>query len=236
MQICKNITMLMFHGNAGNVGHRLPIGKVLAESIGCHVFMVEYRGYGLSTGVPNEEGLNIDAQTALEYVRKHEELRDTKLVIYGQSLGGAVAIKLVANNQEDGDIHGLILENTFTSIRKLIPSIMPAAKLLARLCHQQWGSDETLPKITKAIPMLFMSGLKDEIVPPIMMKTLFDSCKSPADRTWKQFPNGDHNSTVGEPGYFDAIWSFLLKHVIHAGSGDELSRQSSRSSIQSGLR
>lgn len=215
----KNITILTFHGNAGNVGHRLPIGKVLSESIGCHVFMVEYRGYGLSTGTPNEEGLSIDAQTAIEYVRKHDELRDSKIVIYGQSLGGAVSIKLVANNQDAGDIAGLILENTFTSIRKLIPYIMPAAKYLARLCHQQWNSDETLPKITRPIPILFLSGLKDEIVPPVMMKTLFDSCKTPSNRVWKQFPNGDHNATVAEPGYFDAIWSFLLQEVIPNAKG-----------------
>ena len=226
----KNITLLMFHGNAGNIGHRLPIAKVLAESLGCHVFMAEYRGYGLSTGTPNEEGLNMDAQTSLDYVRSLDELRDNKLVIYGQSLGGAVSIRLVANNQDADDIHGLILENTFTSIRKLIPSVMPAAKILARFCHQQWNSDDTLPKITKPIPMLFLSGLKDEIVPPIMMKTLFDSAKSPADRIWKQFPNGDHNSTVSEAGYFDAIWSFLIHEVFHGAWGAKISKQSTRSS------
>ena len=163
-------------------------------------------------------------------MRKHEELRGTQLVVYGQSLGGAVSIKLVANNQDDGDIHGLILEITFTSIRILIPSILPAGSFLARLCDQHWSSDEILPKITQPIPMLFLSGLKDEIVPPIMMKTLFDSCKSPSDRIWKQFPNGDHNSTVAEPGYFEAIWSFLSQNVLHERQG-RTSRQSSQSSL-----
>jgi abhydrolase domain-containing protein 13 len=217
-QLQKNITLLTFHGNAGNIGHRLPIGKVLAESLGCHVFMVEYRGYGLSTGSPSEDGLTIDGQTALDYVRNHDELSKTKIVIYGQSLGGAVAVKLVQANQNAGDIAGVILENTFTSIRKLIPIVMPPAKFIASWCHQKWGSDETLAEVTnKKIPFLFLSGLRDEIVPPIMMKTLFETC--PSRKVWKEFPNGDHNSTVAEPGYFDAIWTFLVQDVLDGFRG-----------------
>jgi abhydrolase domain-containing protein 13 len=209
----KNVTLLTFHGNAGNVGHRLPIGKVLAESLGCHVFMVEYRGYGLSTGSPNEDGLTIDGQTALDFVRNHDELKKTKIVVYGQSLGGAVTVKLVQVNQDVGDIAGVILENTFTSIRKLIPSVMPPAKFIASWCHQRWSSDEYMAKITNTkIPFLFLSGLKDEIVPPFMMKTLFEAC--PSRKAWKEFPNGDHNSTVAEAGYFDAIWTFLVQDVL----------------------
>jgi abhydrolase domain-containing protein 13 len=212
-QLRKNITLLTFHGNAGNVGHRLPIGKVLAESLGCHVFMVEYRGYGSSTGAPSEDGLTIDGQTALDYVRNHDELKKTKIVVYGQSLGGAVTIKLVHANQDIGDIAGVILENTFTSIRKLIPSVMPPAKYIASWCHQKWASDETIVKMTnKDIPILFLSGLKDEIVPASMMKTLYETC--PTRKTFNAFPNGDHNSTVAEQGYFDAIWQFLVQEVL----------------------
>jgi abhydrolase domain-containing protein 13 len=209
----KNITVLMFHGNAGNVGHRLPIGKFLSESLGCNVFMLEYRGYGLSTGTPDERGLAIDAQTALDYIRARSELRDTKLVIYGQSLGGAVAIRLLEDNQKEGDIAGVILENTFTSIRKLIPTAFPPAKYISRLCHQLWPSDETLARITTDIPILFLSGLKDEIVPAHMMKTLYDICKVKL-KLWKAFPNGHHNDTVAEPGYFGAIWTFLTRDVL----------------------
>ena len=111
----------MFHGNAGNIGHRVPIAKVLEENIGCNVLMLEYRGYGLSTGDPDEEGINIDAQTALDYIRQQKETQSGKIIVFGQSLGGAVAIQLVARNQEAGDIVGLVLENTFTSIRDMIP-------------------------------------------------------------------------------------------------------------------
>lgn len=111
----------MFHGNAGNIGHRVPIAKVLEENLGCNVFMLEYRGYGLSTGTPDENGINLDAQTALDFIRNQKETEGGKVIVYGQSLGGAVAVQLVARNQEAGDITAMILENTFTSIREMIP-------------------------------------------------------------------------------------------------------------------
>lgn len=126
--------------------------------------MLEYRGYGLSTGTPNEKGLAIDAQTALDFIRQREDMRSNNIVVYGQSLGGAVSIDLVAKNKGTGDIKGLILENTFLSIAKMIPSVMPLAKYLTPLCHEYWKSEEALPKITD-IPILFLSGLQDEIVP-----------------------------------------------------------------------
>lgn len=160
----SNVTVLMFHGNAGNIGHRLPIAKMIISMVGCNVFMLEYRGYGLSTGEPDESGLAIDAQTALDYLLGRAETASHRLVIYGQSLGGAVSIRLVAKNQNVGNIAGLILENTFLSMRKLIPSVVPPAKYLTLLCHQVWPSDSLIPTITK-VPILFLSGLQDEIVP-----------------------------------------------------------------------
>ena len=170
----------MFHGNAGAIAHRVPIARVLEQSVGCNVLMLEYRGYGLSTGDPDEKGLQIDAQAGLEWIRTNPETRSSKIVVYGQSLGGAVGIDLVMKNQQAEDIAALILENTFLSIRKMIPrsedfiatepctdvydSVFPPARYIAPLCHERWISEEALPRITK-IPILFLSGLKDEIVP-----------------------------------------------------------------------
>ncbi len=99
----------------------MPIAKVLDEQLGCTVLMLEYRGYGLSTGTPDEEGLRVDAQTGLDYLRQREDTRDSRIVVYGQSLGGAVAVWLVARGLGGGDVRGVVLENTFTSVRKLIP-------------------------------------------------------------------------------------------------------------------
>jgi len=132
-------------------------------------------------------------------------------VIYGQSLGGAVSIDLVAKNKGTGDIKALILENTFLSIAKMIPSVFPIAKYLTPLCHQYWRSEEMLPQITD-VPVLFLSGLQDEIVPPSHMKGLFRACRS-KQVVWREFASGDHNNTVGERGYFEAIAEFLEKYV-----------------------
>jgi abhydrolase domain-containing protein 13 len=208
----RPVTIITFHGNAGNVGHRLPIAKVLANELQCTTLMVDYRGYGLSTGSPNEKGLAIDAQTALDYVRQRADLKSSKIVIYGQSLGGAVSIDLVAKNKGIGDIKGLILENTFLSIAKMIPSVVPLAKYLTPLCHEYWESERTLPQITD-IPVLFISGLQDEIVPPAHMKKLFRLCKS-STVVWKELPHGDHNNSVAEPGYFYFIEDFIKSHIL----------------------
>lgn len=115
----------MFHGNAGNVGHRIPIARMLVNTLSCSVMMLEYRGYGLSTGSPDESGLTIDANTAWDWLSKNEETKDDGLVVYGQSLGGALAIKLIGKRQAEGRCAGLILENTFLSMRKLIPRYIP---------------------------------------------------------------------------------------------------------------
>lgn len=210
-RLARDVTVLMFHGNAGNIGHRIPIAKIMQEVVGCNVLMLEYRGYGLSTGVPDETGLKVDAQTGLDYIRQRAETMHTKIVIYGQSLGGAVAINLVADNQENGDIAGLILENTFLSIRKLIPTVFPPARYLARLCHQHWTSEEVLPKITD-VPILFLSGLKDELVPPSNMTQLYAICNSNR-KIWRTLPNGGHNDSVAEPGYFEHILEFITEEV-----------------------
>ncbi|CZT11920.1 related to S.pombe Bem46 protein [Rhynchosporium agropyri] len=203
----KNLTVLMFHGNAGNIGHRVPIARMLVHQIGCSVLMLEYRGYGLSTGSPDETGLMIDAQTGFDYLRQRSETRDNDIVIYGQSLGGAVSIQLVKRNQNDKRLVGLVLENTFLSMRKLIPSIIPPAKYLTLLCHQIWASDTYLPSITE-VPILFLSGLQDEIVPPSHMRRLFELCQTPT-KVWKPLPGGDHNSSVVEEGYFESIQDFI---------------------------
>ncbi|PHH61536.1 hypothetical protein CDD81_273 [Ophiocordyceps australis] len=205
----SDITLLMFHGNAGNIGHRLPIAKAIINLVGCNVLMLEYRGYGTSTGEPDETGLMIDAQTGLDYLRQRAETRNHRLLVYGQSLGGAVGIKLVARNQHQGDIAGLVLENTFLSMRKLIPSVIPPAKYLTLLCHQVWPSESILPTIDK-VPVLFISGLHDEIVPPDHMRQLYHLCNAPS-KTWKPLPSGDHNSSVLEEGYFEAIADFVAQ-------------------------
>lgn len=134
--------------------------------------MLEYRGYGLSTGSPDESGLMIDAQTGYEYLRQRAETRDHDIVVFGQSLGGAVSVQLVAKNQNDKRLVGLVLENTFLSMRKLIPQYAPQFQLvlaklifLIALSHQP----NTLPSsVIKSGHPILSSHL--------LLKSRFSSC------------------------------------------------------------
>lgn len=165
-----------------------------------NVFMLSYRGYGRSTGTPNEKGLKIDSQRALDFILDHPILQHTPLFAYGQSIGGAVAIDLVHRNQ--ARFAGIIIENTFLSIRALIPSVMPLAAPIAQLCHQIWATETLIT--TMNTPILFLSGLKDELVPPQHMRKLYELCGS-GNKVWREFARGTHNDTVIQPEYFNII-------------------------------
>merc|ERR1712013_484129 len=109
-------TLLYFHGNAGNIGHRLQNVKGLYSALGCNVALLEYRGYGRSEGSPSEEGLCMDAQAALDYLHTREDIASDRIIIFGRSLGGAVAVDLATRSQNKEKIAAVLLENTFTSI------------------------------------------------------------------------------------------------------------------------
>ncbi|ORY97135.1 Alpha/Beta hydrolase protein [Lobosporangium transversale] len=202
----KRPTILFLHANAGNMGHRLSIADVFYRQFGCNVFMLSYRGYGLSEGSPTEKGLKIDAKTALNYIKGHPVLSETKLIAYGQSIGGAVSIDIVAKNQDQ--FSGLIIENTFLSLPKVIPHVLPMISALSFLCHQIWNSEQMIQYISR-LPVLFLSGKKDELVPPAHMMELHRLLDTTGEVVWREFPNGTHNDTCLKPGYFEAIKAFL---------------------------
>ncbi|KAH9916739.1 alpha/beta-hydrolase [Epithele typhae] len=168
----KRPTVIMFHGNGGNVGHRIPLAKVFYVRMRCNVLMLSYRGYGLSEGNPSEKGIRIDAQCALDHILHHPQLSRTPIFLYGQSIGGAVAIDLATRNKHI--MRGLILENTFLSLPQLVPSAMPVLGPFAFLCHQKWDSASKVPLIPAETPMLLLSGTRDEVVPPEHMKGLWE--------------------------------------------------------------
>ncbi|CAG8589914.1 10467_t:CDS:2 [Funneliformis caledonium] len=204
-------TILFFHANAGNMGHRLPIARKLYIDFKCNVVMLSYRGYGLSEGTPTEKGLRIDSQTILDFILNDEDLKNTKLIAYGQSLGGAVSIDLVSRNEDK--FSGMILENTFLSLPKVIPYVLPQIRYLTFLCHQIWPSEQSIQQIVN-IPILFLSGLRDELVPPSHMRQLYELSQTRATKLWKEFSDGTHNDTIIQFGYFDAIQNFIKKYVI----------------------
>lgn len=109
-------TFVYFHGNAGNIGHRLQNASGIFHTLQCNVLMVEYRGYGLSTGAPSERGFHSDARAAIDYLFTRHDLDLNQIVLFGRSLGGAVAIDMAADIEYSQRIMCVIVENTFTSI------------------------------------------------------------------------------------------------------------------------
>ncbi|TIB63261.1 hypothetical protein E3P77_03574 [Wallemia ichthyophaga] len=206
-------TVIIFHANAGNMGHRLPLAQVFYKNLNTNVLMVSYRGYGKSEGVPSEAGIRIDARAALKFIQQHPLTSSTNVILYGQSIGGAVCIDLAKDYPDS--IHALILENTFTSIPQLIPSIIPLLTPFTFLCTEKWNSGESIKKIGKSVHTLFLSGRQDEIVPVSHMESLYRKVKEDRDEklssicTWKSFPHGTHNDTCISPDYWNSVADFL---------------------------
>nr|CAD7441153.1 unnamed protein product [Timema bartmani] len=210
-------TVLFLHGNAGNMGHRLQNVLGLYQNLQCNVLMLEYRGYGLSQGNPTEAGLCMDAKIALGYLASRSDINHKEIIVFGRSLGGAVAIDLASQLEYAQKIWCLILENTFTSIPEM-------AKVLIgwRLLHylplfvykNKFLSLNKIGHVT--VPTLFVSGLADNLVPPRMMSELHQKCGS-NNKQLLQFEVGTHNETWTSPGYYHSLATFLRDARVRRG-------------------
>ncbi|EDW57785.1 protein ABHD13 [Drosophila virilis] len=208
---CKSVpTLLYFHGNAGNMGHRMQNVWGIYHHLHCNILMVEYRGYGLSTGVPSERGLVTDARAAIDYLHTRHDLDHSQLILFGRSLGGAVVIDVAADTVYGQKLMCAIVENTFTSIRDMaVELVHPSVKYIPNLLYK--NKYHSLNKISKcSVPFLFISGLADNLVPPRMMRALYTKCGSEQKRML-EFPGGSHNDTWIVDGYYQSIGGFLFE-------------------------
>jgi len=131
-------TLLFLHGNAGNISHRLDNVRRLHEQ-GLNVFIIDYRGYGRSSGSPHEQGLYRDARASLAYLQGRPDVRPDRIAVFGRSLGGAVAVDLCSRES----CSKLILESTFTSTADMARSIFPFFPL-ARLLTERFDSESKI--------------------------------------------------------------------------------------------
>lgn len=210
-----NKTILILSPNAGNIGHALPIVSLFYLDFGYNVVIYSYRGYGRSSGLPLERGLKLDAKRIIQYITdEDEQLLSSSLVLYGRSLGGAVAIYMAA--QFSSTVLGLILENTFLSIPKTVPHIFPMLRYVTMFVHQRWESEVLVPTIPAHIPVLLLSARKDEIVPPEHMDQIYQLLSS-SDKKMLKYEHSAHNDTVLQPGYWDAIHQFVKDKINPIG-------------------
>ncbi|KAM7307051.1 protein ABHD13-like [Ixodes scapularis] len=200
-------TLLYLHGNAGNIGHRLHNVAGLFHQCGCNVLLVEYRGYGRSEGTPSEEGLYRDAQAGLDFLAQHPGLDATKLLVFGRSLGGAVALDLASRPEHACRLLGIVVENTFCSVPEVGRLLFGWLRWLPDFCFKsQFRSIDKVPRVR--VPVLFLSGLSDALVPPSMTQRLYQNCGSPMKRL-ATFESGTHNETWLCKGYYPTLSLFI---------------------------
>uniref|UniRef100_A0A4D5S1U8 Putative lysophospholipase candidatus thiodiazotropha endolucinida n=1 Tax=Ixodes scapularis TaxID=6945 RepID=A0A4D5S1U8_IXOSC len=200
-------TLLYLHGNAGNIGHRLHNVAGLFHQCGCNVLLVEYRGYGRSEGTPSEEGLYKDAQAGLDFLAQHPGLDATKLLVFGRSLGGAVALDLASRPEHACRLLGIVVENTFCSVPEVGRLLFGWLRWLPDFCFKsQFRSIDKVPRVR--VPVLFLSGLSDALVPPSMTQRLYQNCGSPMKRL-ATFESGTHNETWLCKGYYPTLSLFI---------------------------
>ena len=194
----KSSTVLFFHGNAGNIGHRWEKIRVLRD-LGVSVLIFDYRGYGQSEGKPSETGIYKDTEATFAYLAGRGILPE-RIIVYGESIGGAFAIDAATKKS----VQALIVEDTFTSVpamvRRTIPFI-PTFILATRL--------DSFSKISKiSVPKLIFHSLDDEIVPFEMGKALSEAAIEP-----KRFVQlrGGHNTAFSDDFkvYQQALARFL---------------------------
>lgn len=200
--------ILFLHGNAGNASHRLPNAAMLV-GLGTNVLLTDYRGYGLSSGRPSERGVYADARSALRHLVEERGIPERRIVLFGRSLGGAVAVDLAA----DRELAGVILESTFTSAADVARGVLGPLALLA---GRRFDSASKIPRVRA--PLLFFHGDRDEIVPYPLGRRLYE--RAPEPKTFETLTGAGHNDTVevGGPPYFARIRDFL-DEVAPPGAG-----------------
>ena len=200
----SNKVLLFFHGNAGNISHR---GESLAvfHELGLNVLIIDYRGYGRSQGSPSENGVYRDARAAWDYLRQSKGFASTHIILFGRSLGGAVATRLAANVQPGA----LILESTFGSARDMAAAVFP---LLHRLIFLRFrfNSAQVIKRVES--PLLVLHSPDDDIIPYRQGRRVFEAANEP-----KRFVKmrGDHNSgfVQSQPAYKSELNEFIVKSI-----------------------
>jgi fermentation-respiration switch protein FrsA (DUF1100 family) len=192
--------LLFFHGNAGNISHRLDSIRQFRD-LGLSILIVDYRGYGQSEGRTTEKGIYRDADAAWRYLIEGRGIAASDIVIFGRSLGASVASRLAAQHQP----LALIVESSFTSVPDIAQDLYPwlPARWLSRLSH---ATRDYVRDVR--CPVLVVHSRDDEIIPFQHGETIFESANEP--RTLLAI-HGTHNNAFleDEHAYIRGLRAFL---------------------------
>jgi fermentation-respiration switch protein FrsA (DUF1100 family) len=197
-------TVLFCHGNAGNISHRLESIRIFND-LGLSVLIFDYRGFGKSEGSISEEGTYLDAEAAWKYLVDDRHIDASRIILFGRSIGGAVAAHLGT----DHHAAALILESTFTSMTDLGVQIYPYLPIRI-LLRYNYDTSAYLKQI--GIPLLIIHSPDDEIIPFSHAKALYETADKPKELLRI---SGDHNSGFYISGmtYAGGIDRFLSVYV-----------------------
>jgi len=196
--------LLFFHGNAGNIGDRLESIEIF-HRLGLTVFIIDYRGYGRSEGRPSEQGTYLDATAASRYLSEERGIDPSRVVIFGRSLGAAVATMLASEHPPKS----LILESAFTSVPDMAATLFPLLPVRLLLGMQY----DNLKRIVKiGCPLLIVHSRDDEIIPFEHGKRLFEAANDP--KQLLEIRHGHNDGFVlSGPLYTEGLSEFIARYV-----------------------
>lgn len=210
-------TVVLFHGNAQNMGNHL-FGSAWLPLAGFNLLIFDYRGYGSSSGQPNVPSLIADGAKVLDYALDRLDmsgLKQSKILIYGQSIGGALAIPVIANYNRRERIAGAVIESSFYSYPGIVREKLGAFLLTWPLQHPlSWlflsrHNPKSFIGQIAPIPVLLVHGQNDEIVFPENSRELFKSANEPKE-LW-EIPGGGHIDAFQHPEQRNRFTAYLQR-------------------------
>jgi len=198
-------TLVLFHGNAGHIGHRV-LKAATFHMFGMGVLLVEYRGYGGNPGSPTEDGLYMDGRAAMDFLIRRENIAPEKIVLYGESLGSGIAVQMAT----EFPAAAMVLETPFTSTGNLAAEIYPfiPARLLVK---DRYDNIKKISKI-KEMPLLILHGTEDGVVPFRHGEKMFAAANDPKE--FAAVEGANHNNLFDFPETAQKLFGFLQRYGL----------------------
>jgi len=200
-----NVTWLWFHGNGGNIGHRIGELALAHHRTGANIFIFDYRGYGESEGTASEQGTYRDSRAVIEYLASRPGVDPERIVYLGHSLGAAVALELALTRPP----LAMVLVSPFASVRDIAKLTLPFPPV-GWLVRNHFDSVSRIRQLD--VPILVLHGDLDDTVPISQGRKLYDAANQP--KRFQTLEGAAHNDTYEVAGeqYWGAIESFLAEY------------------------